>query len=95
MSKEEILEKCCDKRCFLSIDGHPDMRVIDGDANPVLEAMDIHAKNTAIEFAKFAMDKTLQDCNTDEKWTLDDFTEVTTEQLFSLFLQSKTPTTHE
>lgn len=55
-----------------------------------LKAMDIYGKQEAIAFAKFAMDKTAQDLNTDNAWTLDDFSEVTDEQLYQLYLnQSK------
>lgn len=52
-------------------------------------------KQEAIAFAKFAMDKTFQDLNNDDKWVLDDFSEVTDEQLYQLFIESQSkPTTN-
>lgn len=55
----------------------------------IYAAMNEYAKQECIPFAKFVMEKTLQDCNTENKWTLDDFSEVTDEQLHELYLQSK------
>lgn len=52
-------------------------------------SMDKYAKQECIAFAKFVMGKTLQDCNTEDRWTLDDFSEVTDRQLYELYLQSK------
>lgn len=55
----------------------------------VYNSMDKYAKQECIAFGKFVMEKTLQDCNTKDKWTLDDFSEVTDRQLYELYIQSK------
>lgn len=49
------------------------------------DAVDEYSEQECLLFAKFCMDKTLQDCNTDDKWTLDDFSEVTDKNIYQLY----------
>ena len=52
------------------------------------DAMDLFAQEVAIGFAKWCMDKTHQDLNSDNNWKYgEDFMEYTDEQLFNQFLQ--------
>lgn len=57
------------------------------------KAVDAYVMQEAIAFAKFAMDKTLQDMNIDNRWSFEDgdrnILEKTDEELYSLYLQSK------
>jgi hypothetical protein len=79
MTKEEILNQ---RQLSISCGDFRD--------SEIFIAMEEYAKQEAIGFAKFTMDKTLQDCNTDDKWTLEYFSEITDEQLYKLYLKSKT-----
>lgn len=103
MSKEIILQDC-----------HK-AKVLNWDKvfvqNPTIiesayEAMDIHAQNTAIEFAEWLSHNCYDKASAaayyswdikENEWLIsqDGMCVKTTEQLYELFLQSKTPTTHE
>ena len=57
------------------------------------KAFDEYVKQEAIAFAKFVMDKTMQDLNSDDYWYFENddrtFSEKTDEELYLLYLQSK------
>lgn len=59
----------------------------------VREAMDELSKIVAIAFAKWCMDNTFQDMNTENSWCASDkgiaYNRYTDEQLYKLFTQSK------
>lgn len=80
-TKEEILRKILDKS-FGEIE-----------LSECYQAMEEYAKQEAIAFAKFAMENTYQDMNTEDKWVIDDsemtYNEYTDNELYTLYLQSK------
>lgn len=59
----------------------------------IYEAMEMYAKQEAIEFAKFAMDKSWQDLNNTNKWVChddySDYNEYTDEQMYQWYLSLK------
>jgi len=61
----------------------------DDDLGAAEKVMGEYTKQESIAFGKFVMEKTLQDCNTENRWILDNFSEVTDEQLYELYLKSK------
>jgi hypothetical protein len=90
MTKEEILEKCCDaKSTFLHLQNGNN--VIDGDADCAFEAMDIYAKQEAIEFAEWAsyhFDKRI--INGVVLWKpINEAQLLSTEAIYNFYLKSK------
>ena len=67
--------------------------IYDGEAGSLHEAMDELSKIVAIAFAKWCMDNTFQDMNTENSWCASDkgiaYNRYTDEQLYKLFTQSK------
>lgn len=63
------------------------------DRQSALKAMDELSKIVAIAFAKWCMDNTFQDMNTENSWCASDkgiaYNRYTDEQLYKLFTQSK------
>ena len=64
-----------------------------GQKDCILPAMDELSKIVAIAFAKWCMDNTFQDMNTENSWCASDkgiaYNRYTDEQLYKLFTQSK------
>ena len=90
--KEKILGECADdmRDCFQF--GNC-LDLFDGQASTVFKAMDELSKIVAIAFAKWCMDNTFQDMNTENSWCASDkgiaYNRYTDEQLYKLFTQSK------
>ena len=90
--KEKILQKFSDENndCF-HFENKLDL--FDGQASTIFKAMDELSKIVAIAFAKWCMDNTFQDMNTENSWCASDkgiaYNRYTDEQLYKLFTQSK------
>jgi len=90
--KEKILQEHANKNGDLcEVYRHTDL--YDGEATTILAAMDELSKIVAIAFAKWCMDNTFQDMNTENSWCASDkgiaYNRYTDEQLYKLFTQSK------
>jgi hypothetical protein len=90
--KLKILQEHANKNGDLcEVYRHTDL--YDGEATTILAAMDELSKIVAIAFAKWCMDNTFQDMNTENSWCASDkgiaYNRYTDEQLYKLFTQSK------
>lgn len=85
--KEEILDAKIDrgKHYGMNLFDVSDFNV----TNSVLEAMDIHSRETSIAFAEWLKEETLDKDPVSGKWVTYDYDDKTSLELYDLFIQSQ------